>query len=115
MVNKLKKREGNVMEMFCLQLICVSRKRPGPHHGGNRKFWRGRGLKGLGNFSGVRGLKTKINFQRTHTVQYNDCFSPTKSHPLLWVALVLPLVMLHFSYHALAQNNFFNTSCFKAN
>ena len=70
MVNKFKKKEGNVMEMFCLQLLCVSRKYPGPHHGGNWKFWRGWGLKGLGNFTGVGGLKTKIifNFQRTHTV-----------------------------------------------
>ena len=24
MVNKFKKKEGNVMEMFCLQLLCVS-------------------------------------------------------------------------------------------
>ena len=41
MVNKFKKKEGNVMEMFCLQLLCASRKYPGPHHGGNWKFWRG--------------------------------------------------------------------------
>ena len=66
-VNKFKEKElGNVMEMFCLQLLCVSRKYPDPHHRGNWKFWRGRGLKGLGNFRGVGGLKTKINFQRTH-------------------------------------------------
>ena len=60
--------------------------------------WRGRGLKGLGNFSGVRGLRNKIHFQRARTM--------IVSHPLLWVALMLSLVMLCFSYHASAQNDF---------
>ena len=89
--------------------ICVSRIYLYPHHGENWKFLRGRGLKGLGNSSGVRGLKTKLYFQRACTT--------VVSHPLLWVILVLSLAMLPFFYHALAQNDFFffNKSCFKTN
>ena len=44
------------------------------------------------------GLKTEIHFQRAHTM--------IVSHRLLWVILVLLLVMLCFSHHASAQNNF---------
>ena len=66
--------------------MCISRKYPDPHHGGNRKFWRSGGLKGLRNSGGVRGLKTKIHFQRAH-----NTIVPRR---LLWVVLVLSLVML---------------------
>ena len=83
-------------------------KYPDPHHGGNWKFWRDWRLKGLGNSCGVRGLKTQIHFQGGTTIV---------SHWLLWVVPLLSLVMLHFSYHASAQNDFsfFNESCFKVN
>ena len=74
-------------------VLCVSRKYPDPLLGGNWKFWGGRGFKGLGNFSGVRGLKTEIHFQRAHTMII--------SHQLLLVVLVLLLLMLHFSYQLL--------------
>ena len=47
--------------------MCVSRKYPDPHHGGNRKFRRGRGLIGLGNSCRVVCLKTKIHFQGART------------------------------------------------
>jgi len=59
---------SNVTDIVCFQKI--SR----PHHGKNWKFWRGQELEGLRNSIGVRGLKTKIHFQRG---TYNDCFSGT--------------------------------------
>ena len=57
---------------------------------------KGSRLKGLGSSSGVRGLKTKIHFQRAYTTILSFFF----------LVLVLSLVMLHFSDHASAQNNF---------
>ena len=68
---------------------------------------RGRGLKGLGNSSGVRHLKTLIHLLRARTTIVSQLF--------LWVILVLLSAMPHFSYHASAQNDFFFDSCFKAN
>jgi len=69
-------RCGKVGKHFCpgsekcngkIPKHCVSWKYPDPHHRGNWKFWRVQVLKGLGNSIRVRGLKTKIHFQRAQT------------------------------------------------
>ena len=61
--------------LFMTDIVCFQ-KISRPHHGKNWKikFWRGRELKGLRNSSGVRGLKTKIHFQKG---TYNDFFAGT--------------------------------------
>ena len=80
-----------------LSIVCFQKiSRPLPRR--ELEILEGRGLVGLGNSSGMEGLKTKIHFQRA-------CITIV-SHRLLSVVLVLSLVMLCFSYHASIQNDF---------
>ena len=98
--------ESNLLYHFnieCFQKI----SRPPPWR--ELEILKGSRLKGLGNSSEVRGLKTKIHFQRAHTA--------IVSYQRLRVVLVLSLVMLRFYCHASAENVFsvFNKSWFSAN